>query len=187
MSRLASTIMRCPMTPMAKAVAGRRLKCGFQGYTTDAAPVLIGFGASAIGSLPQGYVQNASAAAAYAKEIESGRLAAVRGVALTVDDRLRREAIERLMCDLEVDLEAVGSQHGADPAPLKEAAAIGLLRFICDGLAHWDGRRVRVASAAVRLCGRLPLSLTVTSRVTPQRDAAHAQYRVERLTFGARP
>ena len=38
--------------------------------TTDAAPALIGFGASSIGSLPQGYVQNAPTAAAYAKEIE---------------------------------------------------------------------------------------------------------------------
>ena len=31
-----------PDDPMAKAVAARRLKRGFQGYTTDAAPVLIG-------------------------------------------------------------------------------------------------------------------------------------------------
>ena len=65
------------------------------GLHDDAAPALIGFGASAIGSLPQGYVQNAPTAAAYAKEIEAGRLATVRGVALAADDRLRRDVIER--------------------------------------------------------------------------------------------
>ena len=58
--------------------------------------------------LPQGYVQNAPTAAAYAKEIEADRLATVRGVALTADDRLRRDVIERVMCDLEVDLDRAG-------------------------------------------------------------------------------
>ena len=134
-----------PDDPMAKAAAARRLRRGFQGYTTDAAPVLIGFGASAVGSLPQGYVQNAPTAAAYAKEIEAGRLATVRGVELSADDRLRREAIEHVMCDREVDLEAVAFKHGADPAPLIELAAIGLPRYVADGLARWDGRRVTVS------------------------------------------
>ena len=59
-----------PSDAMAKAAAARRLKRSFQGYTTDAAPALIGFGASSIGSLPQGYVQNAPTAAAYARSVE---------------------------------------------------------------------------------------------------------------------
>ena len=138
-----------PDDPMAKAAAARRLKRGFQGYTTDAASVLIGFGASAIGSLPQGYVQNAPTAADYGNEIEAGRLATVRGVELSADDRLRRDAIGHIMCDLEVDLEAVAFKHGADPSPLIESAAIGLPRFVADGLARWDGRRI-----AVNECGR---------------------------------
>jgi oxygen-independent coproporphyrinogen-3 oxidase len=130
---------------MAEAAEARRLRRGFQGYTTDAAPVLIGFGASSIGSLPQGYVQNAPTAAAYEREIEEGRLATVRGVALTADDRLRRDVIERVMCDLEVDVEAVAVGQGADPAPLVEAASAGLSKFVEDELASWDGRRVAVS------------------------------------------
>ena len=134
-----------PSDAMAQAAAGRRLKRCFQGYTTDAAPALIGFGASSIGSLPQGYVQNAPTAAAYIKEIEAGRLATVRGVAVTPDDRLRRDVIERVMCDLEVDLAAVAAEHAADPAPLLEAASEGLEKFVEDGLASWDGRRIAVS------------------------------------------
>ena len=133
-----------PSNSMAKAATAGRLKRSFQGYTTDAAPALIGFGASSIGSLPQGYVQNAPTAAAYAREIETDQLASVRGVALTADDRLRRNVIDRVMCDLEVDLDAVAGERSADPAQLKVAASEGMARFVDDDLASWDGRRIVV-------------------------------------------
>ncbi len=133
-----------PGDALAMAAAARRLKRSFQGYTTDNAPALIGFGASAISSTPQGYVQNAPTAAAYAKQIEAGLLASVRGIALSDDDRLRREAIERVMCDLEVDLDALALEHDADPAPLKASASAGMPLFSADGLAQWDGRRITV-------------------------------------------
>ena len=133
-----------PSDSIAKAATAGQLKRSFQGYTNDAAPALIGFGASAIGSLPQGYVQNAPTAAAYAREIETEQLATVRGVALTADDRLRRNVIERVMCDLEVDLDAVAGEYGADPGQLKDAASRGMARFVDDGLASWDGRRIVV-------------------------------------------
>jgi oxygen-independent coproporphyrinogen-3 oxidase len=128
---------------MAQAHVARKLRRGFQGYTTDDAPVLVGFGASAIGSLPQGYVQNAPTAAGYGKAIDSGGLATVRGVALDADDWLRRDVIERLMCDLEVDLKEVATARGADPTPLLRDAQ-GLARFQNDGLATWDGSRIEV-------------------------------------------
>ncbi len=130
----------------AGSAAGKdRLRRNFQGYTTDAAPALIGIGASAIGSLPQGYVQNAPGVPAYAAAIRADRLASVRGVALTEDDRLRRDVIERIMCDLQADLPALAAAHGADPAPLL-AAAHGLERFQADGLVCWDGSRVEVTA-----------------------------------------
>ena len=131
-----------PQDSMATAAADKNMRRGFQGYTTDDADVLIGFGASAIGQLPQGYVQNAPTAAAYGALIDAGGLAIVRGVKLSPEDRLRRDVIERLMCDLEVDLVAVAKAHGADPAGLL-ADAHGVLRFQEDGLASFDGRRVK--------------------------------------------
>jgi oxygen-independent coproporphyrinogen-3 oxidase len=134
-----------PSDAMTKAASERRLKRSFQGYTTDTAPALVGFGASSIGSLPQGYVQNAPTAAAYAKEIGAERLATARGIALSVDDRLRRGLIERVMCDLEVDLDAVAAEYRADSGPLKAAASDGMPRFEEDSLASWDGRRIAVS------------------------------------------
>ena len=101
-----------PDDPMAVAQGQGRLRRNFQGYTTDAADALIGFGASAIGALPRGYVQNVVDPPAYCRVIESGSLAAARGLALSDDDRLRRTIIERLMCDLRVDLDAVAAPYG---------------------------------------------------------------------------
>ena len=88
-----------------------RLHRNFQGYTTDAAPTLIGLGASAIGRLPQGYVQNEPTVRAYAAAIGAGRLATCKGFALTLEDRLRGDLIERLMCDFRVDVDAVCRRH----------------------------------------------------------------------------
>ena len=47
-----------PGDGMAAALRDGTLRRNFQGYTTDASKLLLGFGASAIGHLPQGYVQN---------------------------------------------------------------------------------------------------------------------------------
>ena len=47
-----------PDDPLAIAARSGRLHRNFQGYTTDDAAALIGFGASSIGHLPNGYVQN---------------------------------------------------------------------------------------------------------------------------------
>ncbi|MDA8049154.1 MAG: oxygen-independent coproporphyrinogen III oxidase [Rhodospirillales bacterium] len=132
-----------PGDAMALAAADGRLGRGFQGYTTDRAEVLIGIGASAIGSLPQGYVQNAAVTPAWLKAIRAGRPATVRGVALTEEDRLRRDVIERIMCELAADLPALAAAHEAEAGPLLAAAA-PLAGFAEDGLVRWDGRRLKV-------------------------------------------
>jgi oxygen-independent coproporphyrinogen-3 oxidase len=58
------------------AVAARegRIRRNFQGYTTDRADALIGLGASAIGRLPLGYVQNAPDIAGYSRAIAGGTI-----------------------------------------------------------------------------------------------------------------
>jgi len=89
----------------------KRIHRNFQGYTTDEASALIGLGTSAISALPQGYAQNAPGTVAYRNAIEGGRLATVRGLALSDDDRLRRDIIEQLMCNLEVNIADVAQSR----------------------------------------------------------------------------
>jgi oxygen-independent coproporphyrinogen-3 oxidase len=100
-----------PDDDLAVAHAEGRMHRNFQGYTTDTAPALLGFGASAIGSLPQGYVQNTQPLRTYREAVTFADFATERGVALSDDDRLRRDIIERLMCDMTVDLNALCKTH----------------------------------------------------------------------------
>jgi oxygen-independent coproporphyrinogen III oxidase len=93
-----------PEDELAVAARTGRLRRNFQGYTTDTASTLVGLGASSIGRLPQGFVQNVSNVSDYARRIETDELATTRGVALTDDDRVRASVIESLMCQLRAEL-----------------------------------------------------------------------------------
>lgn len=100
-----------PDDDMSKAATDGNLRRNFQGYTTDTSDTLIGFGASSIGSLPQGYVQNTPAIADYARNVADGRLPISRGVAISPTDRLHRDAINTLMCDLRLDVGTLCQDH----------------------------------------------------------------------------
>jgi len=127
--------------PMAVALAEKRLHRNFQGYTTDGAEVLIGFGASGIGSLPQGYVGNETTIHGYKDLIRAGKLATARGIAVDREDLLRRCLIERLMCDLTLDVEKICAEWNADPAEFD--LDIDRLRPMqADGLLVVEGRTV---------------------------------------------
>ena len=136
-----------PKDSLASAAAEGTLRRNFQGYTADPARALIGFGASAIGSLAEGYLQNHADANAYAAALAAGRLPIVRGLRLTRDDRLRAAVIERLMCALTVDLEAMCRSYDL-PSNYLDAATARLDNLASDGLVEVDGRRVVVPDHA---------------------------------------
>jgi len=122
-----------PGDPMAKTQVRRN----FQGYTDDQAPVLLGLGASAIGRLPQGYVQNATSVPEYGRRIGTDGLATARGHALTDDDAARAFAIERLMCDLRFPAPELRATFGARAEPIIREAREFLARDT-DGLVARD-------------------------------------------------
>ncbi len=91
-----------PEDGLARAQAAGHLRRNFQGYTDDAAPVLIGLGASSISRFPQGYAQNASGTSDHTKAIRAGQFSTHRGHAFAGEDLLRARIIEALMCDFRV-------------------------------------------------------------------------------------
>ena len=142
-----------PADTLVQAADAGRLHRNFQGYTTDDAPLLLAFGASAIGQLPQGYVQNEATVAAWRRSVADGRLATVRGIALDAEDRLRRAVIERLMCDLSVDIARECAHHDADPAILAASLA-AVEKLAASGIGWRRGFRLGVDAkdrALVRL------------------------------------
>ncbi len=136
-----------PADPLARAAATGRLRRNFQGYTVDRSPALIGFGPSAIGAMPEGYVQNAAPMHSYREAIEAGRFAIQRGIRLSADDRIRAAVIERLMCDLSVDL---GALCTASAVPVSRFAPelAQLQAFARDGLVACDGLVITVPEEA---------------------------------------
>jgi oxygen-independent coproporphyrinogen-3 oxidase len=132
-----------PDDTMVKAQLDGVLHRNFQGYTTDPSDVLIGFGASAIGRLTQGYAQNEVVLGRYAERISRGELATAKGYALTADDRLRADLIERVMCDFKVDVAEVCGRHGTAPETIMQS--IPRLRMLeGDGVIRLDGNVLSV-------------------------------------------
>jgi oxygen-independent coproporphyrinogen III oxidase len=127
-----------PDDELAVAARESRLRRNFQGYTTDGSDVLIGLGASAIGKLPQGFVQNAPDLGGYTRDVSAGEFPIVKGLALSDEDRLRSSMIERLMCDLALDLDVYGGVE-------RFADELSQLQPLADeGLIAIDGANIRV-------------------------------------------
>jgi len=142
---------------LAIAAERRTLHRNFQGYTADAAPALLGFGASAIGALPQGYVQNHTTVTQYRAALDEGLLSVAKGIVLSGEDRLRRDVIEQIMCYLEVDLGAASQGHGRRPDALDDVLALTRPLQEC-GAVRVEGRQITVArtqKAAARILASL--------------------------------
>jgi len=93
-------------------LAGEDVRRNFQGYTSDDADTLIGLGASSIGKLPQGYVQNSPAVAHYERRLSRDGVAVVRGHAMSEDDTMRALAIEALMCGMRFPADELRARFG---------------------------------------------------------------------------
>lgn len=125
------------------ALAQGAIARNFQGYTTDTADALLGFGASAISRLPQGFAQNAVPVDDYTRRVAADGLAVVRGHEMAGDDALRAYLIERLMCAFFVSWGDLKERFGASVSRIRYEAEVAQRRDV-DGLVALceDGLRV---------------------------------------------
>lgn len=123
------------------AIAQRKgtLQRNFQGYSSHAQCDLIGLGVSAISRIDDVYAQNPSDLARYEEALDQGQLATLRGLRLSQDDRIRRDVIERLMCDMRLDLGALDQRWNIDSAHYFAAALEELQVAEQDGLLTRSG------------------------------------------------
>lgn len=136
-----------PDDPMARAAAAGKLARNFQGYTDQLPDALLGFGLSAISQLPQGYAQNTTANDAYQQAVLGNRPPLARGYAFQGEDLARKQIIDALMCDLQVDAARIWAAHGHPPAQL--TACLAALRPLqADGLVTVNHGIVAVPPAA---------------------------------------
>ena len=148
------------------AVAQRRktLQRNFQGYSTGGGADLYAFGMSSISQAGDVYWQNEKELPAYYAALDSGRLPISRGYIPNADDRIRRETIMRLMCDLGLDFAEQSQKIGVpfehyferELASLADMEADGLVEVSKAGLKVTDLGRLLVRNIAMRFDAHLP-------------------------------
>lgn len=118
----------------------------FMGYTTARGTDTVALGSSGISDVAGAYAQNHKRLASYYTAIEAGELPIERGIALSEDDRVRREVITELMCNSAVVAARIGEQFGIDFHTYFERE-IGLLcapgGLVEEGMAIVDDQGVR--------------------------------------------
>ena len=139
-----------PSDELARAQAQGRLHRNFQGYTARAAADIVALGPSAISDIGGCYAQNSKDLEAYTAAVTSGELATARGFVLSDEDRLRREVITTLMCNLRVSFPEIEARF-PEAAPFAEHFALELERLgelVDGGVLTIDEKELRLAPEA---------------------------------------
>ena len=103
-----------PQDPLAEAARHGTVHRDFMGYTPRRSPTQIGLGVSSIGEFPQGLAQNVKKLSAYEAALGRGELPVEKACRTDAEDAVCGEVIQRLMCDLRLDVAAVERTLGID-------------------------------------------------------------------------
>ncbi len=133
-----------PGDELAVAQSARKLHRNFQGYSTKPDCDMLAFGVSAIGKVGASYVANVKTLDEYYKHLDAGRLPVMRGVELDADDLIRRDVIQKLMCNFELDFAAASNEYGIRFEEYFAPDLAALKPLAVDGLVELDDRGVKV-------------------------------------------
>ncbi|PYU10512.1 MAG: oxygen-independent coproporphyrinogen III oxidase [Acidobacteria bacterium] len=103
-----------PGDELAVSQQKRTLHRNFQGYTTKAGADLYGMGITAISGIQSAYAQNHRDIPSWQKAVDERGLATMRGYHLSVEDRLRRAVISRLLCHTMLVKDEISRDFGVD-------------------------------------------------------------------------
>jgi oxygen-independent coproporphyrinogen-3 oxidase len=123
-----------PNDELTLAQRRKELQRNFQGYSTHAGADIYSFGMSAISQIPDAYWQNEKELPKYYAALDAGRAPLLRGYVVTDEDKIRRETIMRVMCDLSLDYAAMSQRLGMNFASHFERELESLAGFEADGL-----------------------------------------------------
>jgi oxygen-independent coproporphyrinogen-3 oxidase len=123
-----------PNDELALAQPRKQLQRNFQGYSTRAGADIYSFGMSAISQIPDAYWQNEKDLKKYYAALDAGRHPLSRGYLVSDEDKVRRETIMRVMCDLSLDYTSMSRRLGLNFTSHFEREIEALAPFEADGL-----------------------------------------------------
>lgn len=133
-----------PDDELAVAQRNKTLYRNFQGYSTRSECDLYGFGMSSISQFRDIYAQNDKTIPGYYEALDRGALATRVGYRMTADDHIRRRVIMKLMCDFELEFDAVEREFSIDFHGYFSGSLAKLEPLLADGLLTMDGGRLAV-------------------------------------------
>ena len=136
-----------PDDELAIAQEEATLQRNFQGYTTHGHCDLIGLGVSAISQIGELYCQNDSDITQYQRTLASGQLATARGLLCNQDDRIRREVIQQIICNLNLPFAHIEQAFNIDFRGYFAQQWPALQRMAADGLITLDHEQLTVLPA----------------------------------------
>ena len=146
-----------PDDELAVAQRNKQLQRNFQGYSTRGGSDIYAFGMSSISQIPDAYWQHEKELPKYQEAVDAGRPPLQRAYFLTEEDKIRRETIMRIMCDLSMNFaelsERLGvnvEQHFAEElASLAPFEADGLIQRTAEGFEVTDTGRLFIRNIAM--------------------------------------
>jgi oxygen-independent coproporphyrinogen III oxidase len=133
-----------PDDELARAQRDGTLHRNFQGYSTHADIDMVACGVSAISAVAGTYAQNEKSLEPYYARLDRGELPVARGLALSPDDLLRRDVIQKLMCDFALDLRDLAARRDVDVAQRFAPELARLAELAKDGLLTLTPDRIDV-------------------------------------------
>ncbi len=162
-----------PGDELVTAQRQKTLQRNFQGYSTRGEADIYAFGMSAISQIPAAYWQNEKELPAYGAAVGAGRLPLARGYVLTADDKIRRETIMRVMCDLGLDYGAMTGKLGVDFETYFAAELAALAPFAADGLVQLKPGGLEVTDAGRMFIRNIAMSFDNT--LSHQTERRHSK------------
>ncbi len=120
------------------------LRRTFMGYTTGKDLDTLGLGVSAISWVGDSYAQNYKDIMAWRQAVESGEMPWERGYLLSEEDRLRREIITQISCNLMVDFASLDEMFNVDVRTVMAQNLSHLQALEVDGLIEREQEKIVV-------------------------------------------
>jgi oxygen-independent coproporphyrinogen III oxidase len=162
-----------PTDELVLAQRNKTLQRNFQGYSTRGNADIYAFGMSAISQIPDAYWQNEKDLLKYYAALDAGKVPLVRGYVVSDEDKIRRDTIMRVMCDLSLNYAAMSQRLGINFAEHFERELEALAAFEADGLLRRSPKGLEVTDT-----GRMfirNIAMTFDNTLAPTSERKHSK------------